>query len=291
MPLAPTPASAPPAPARPAVGPAVCAPTGAASPAAHAAHGSEHESTTRQRILSLVVEAGPVSVVELARDLALTTAGVRRHVAALEESGQIAVHAVAQQGRPARGRPARRYVATDRGQASLSSAYSDLAAQALAFLVQVGGADALQDFAARRVGELEGRLAGAVAGSGGDVAIRAVALASGLAQEGYAASARPVPGGRAVQLCQGHCPVQDVAARFPQLCEAETQLFSRLLGVHVQRLSTLAGGGHVCTTHIPTHLPVHAPTTSTTTDAPDRGTSVRAASDRPAPAATVEGTR
>src|SRR5665648_1027415 len=77
-----------------------------------------------------------------------------------------------------------------------------------------------------------------------------MALADGLSADGYAASVRPLPGGRAVQLCQGHCPVQVVAARFPQLCEAEARVFSSLLGVHVQRLSTLAGGGHVCTTHI-----------------------------------------
>jgi hypothetical protein len=42
-----------------------------------------------------------------------------------------------------------------------------------------------------------------------------------------------------------------VAREFPQLCVAETEAFSRLLGVHVQRLATLAHGEHVCTTHIP----------------------------------------
>ena len=55
-----------------------------------------------------------------------------------------------------------------------------------------------------------------------------------------------------LQLCQGHCPVQHVAAEFPELCEAETDAFSRLLGVHVQRLATLAQGDHVCTTFVPT---------------------------------------
>jgi predicted ArsR family transcriptional regulator len=62
-----------------------------------------------------------------------------------------------------------------------------------------------------------------------------------------------VGGGNAAgkQLCQGHCPVQHVASQFPQLCEAETQAFSQLLGVHVQRLATLAHGEHVCTTNIP----------------------------------------
>ena len=58
-------------------------------------------------------------------------------------------------------------------------------------------------------------------------------------------------------------PVQEIAAEFPQLCEAEAHAFSRLLGVHVQRLATLAGGGHVCTTNIPiitTPAPVEGPT-------------------------------
>jgi hypothetical protein len=42
-----------------------------------------------------------------------------------------------------------------------------------------------------------------------------------------------------------------VAAEFPQLCEAETRVISRLLGVHVQRLATIANGDGVCTTHVP----------------------------------------
>ena len=42
-----------------------------------------------------------------------------------------------------------------------------------------------------------------------------------------------------------------VAAEFPQLCEAETRAFARLLGTHVQRLATIAHGDGVCTTHIP----------------------------------------
>ena len=48
-----------------------------------------------------------------------------------------------------------------------------------------------------------------------------------------------------------------VAEQFPQLCEAETRAFSRLLGVHVQRLATIAHGDGVCTTHVP-----HVTTTS-----------------------------
>ena len=113
-------------------------------------------------------------------------------------------------------------------------------------------------------------------------AARTEALVEALSEDGFAATARPVGAGglTGVQLCQGHCPVQHVATEFPAFCEAETDAFSRLLGVHVQRLATLAGGHHVCTTFVPTGGigsrprktspvagvdPEAAPTTTTTT--------------------------
>ena len=104
---------------------------------------------------------------------------------------------------------------------------------------------------------LEQRYAERIDAAGDDTAARAEALVDALIDDGYAASARPVGTAGAgqltgIQLCQGHCPVQHVAAEFPQFCEAETEAFSRLLGVHVQRLATLAHGDHVCTTFVPT---------------------------------------
>ena len=60
---------------------------------------------------------------------------------------------------------------------------------------------------------------------------------------------RRVPLG--IELCQHHCPIAHVAAEFPQLCEAETEAFSKILGTHVQRLATIAHGDGVCTTYIP----------------------------------------
>jgi predicted ArsR family transcriptional regulator len=61
-----------------------------------------------------------------------------------------------------------------------------------------------------------------------------------------------------------------VAREFPQFCDAETEAFSRLLGVHVQRLATLAHGDHVCTTFIPTESVPHGTTTQGTTTSEER---------------------
>lgn len=213
----------------------------------------ENEDTTRDRVLQLVASDGPVTTAQLARKLHLTTAAIRRHLSVLEGAGRISVHdPAASATSPARrGRPARRYVVTDRGQASLSNVYPEIAGQALRLLAEIAGPQAIAEFAARRVADLERRHAPELAAGAPDLISRVRALAVGLTADGYAATARPVPGMSTVQLCQGHCPVQQVASEFPALCDAEAQAFSRLLGVHVQRLSTLASGGHVCTTNIP----------------------------------------
>ncbi len=207
---------------------------------------------TRQQVLDLIVEKGPVTATVIAHILSLTTAAVRRHITALERSNEIKEHEVLPMGPRGRGRPARHYVATDSGREKLGDGHSDLAVKALSYLEKVSGRQAVEGFAAARSREIERRYSPIVNAAGSDPRIRAQALADALTEDGYAASIRPVGDGNfAVQLCQGHCPIERVAEQYPQLCEAELSAFSRVLDVHVQRLATLAQGEHVCTTHIP----------------------------------------
>lgn len=214
----------------------------------------ESDARTRDRVARAVLEHGPVTASELAVRLGVTAAAVRRHLERMLADGLVETHQGPSYGRRGRGRPARRFVLTDAGHAAMTTAYDDLATSALRFLAERQGRQAVEAFARARVAELEQRYAPRVAAAGEDVPSRADALAEALSTDGYAASTRPVgagPGAGVTQLCQGHCPVQHVAAEFPELCEAETEAFSRLLGVHVQRLATLAHGEHVCTTHVP----------------------------------------
>ena len=213
----------------------------------------ESEERTRDRVCREVLQNGPVTAAQLAAALSLTPAAVRRHLDVLTDKGLVATHEVPVLHR-GRGRPARRFVLTPAGHAAMSSAYDDLAAAALAFLADVAGEDAVRRFAEARVADLETRYGAAVGAAGQSPTHRAEALAAALTADGYAASTRSLTVGArhiGIQLCQGHCPVQRVAAQFPQFCEAETEAFSRLLGAHVQRLATLAHGEHVCTTLVP----------------------------------------
>lgn len=212
------------------------------------------DRSTRERVLRRISESGPVTATALCADLGLTGTAIRRHLDGLHGEGLIESREVRPPGRRGRGRPARGWVVSAAGHSAMTADYDDLAGEALRFLAATVGTDAVTAFAEQRVAQVEQRYAVELADVGEDPRDRATALVAALTRDGYAASARPVEGGPGtggMQLCQGHCPVQHVAAEFPQFCDAETDAFSRLLGVHVQRLATLAHGDHVCTTFVP----------------------------------------
>lgn len=219
------------------------------------------ESRTRDRVRRAVGEHGPVSARSLASMLGLTPAAVRRHLDALADSGLIIEHEIVT-GRRARGRPARSFVLTDLGQEQMATTYDGVATAALRFMSERDGDAAVEEFADEQVRALEDRLRATVEAAGHDLTDRIQALSEALSAEGFAATTRPVGQGTGlagIQLCQGHCPMRNVATEFRQFCDAETEAISRLLGVHVQRLATLAGGEHVCTTFIPTGSLTEAP--------------------------------
>ncbi len=269
-------------------------------------HAGEADGPARGRVLELIAGVGPVTAADLAGRLGVTPAAIRRHLAQLELDGLIAVHV-----RPSprtRGRPARAYVTTARGQSELSGAYSDIAVAALRRLEQALGEEAVLEFARSRFAAAGERYAPRLAGAPGGiepggieptdagrtdtepgdavigVAERARRLAEALTEEGFAASVRPVPGAPTIQLCQGHCPVQRVAAEFPALCDEEMRLFSRLLGTHVQRLSTIAAGAHACTTTIPILPRPRAGSTGTVPTGAGHAGAVRTGPSAPNPA-------
>jgi predicted ArsR family transcriptional regulator len=209
--------------------------------------GAAEDAPTRDRVARSILDNGPSTAAALAERLALTPAAVRRHLDQLVSAGALQAREPRIYGARGRGRPAKVFVLTDSGRDTFLQAYDDLAASALRFVRDSGGPEAVTLFARRRTAEIEDRFRALVdAAEPGD---RVDALAQALTGDGYAASVRTTPNGD--QLCQHHCPVAHVAAEFPQLCEAETEVFARLLGRHVQRLATIAHGDGVCTTHVP----------------------------------------
>ncbi|WP_146341759.1 metalloregulator ArsR/SmtB family transcription factor [Nesterenkonia sp. NBAIMH1] len=245
----------------------------------------EADGSTRERVLQLVVEEGPISAAQLGKRLSLTPAAVRRHLDAMTEQGIVEIKTVTGSKRAA-GRPSRRYVLSSRGQQILGDDYLNLVRAALQVLdqhasgeplaeagadpqltpVDQAGIDTRQEAAADSYGArtlakeyfsgFEARYWEQLS-SIEDLDERSEKLAELFNDDGFSGFTRlvgrdnPLLAMQSTQLCQGHCPVREIAAAHPVFCEEETAMISRLLEVDVRRLSTQAAGAHVCTTHVP----------------------------------------
>ncbi len=207
------------------------------------------ENGTRARVARLILERGPITAATLGERLGLTSAAIRRHLDNLTQEGMVEARDARTRGRRGRGRPARVFVVTEAGRDAFVHGYDDLASSAMRFLAEKGGPEVVTEFARRQVADLERRYRPLLEKAPPQQRVRL--LAEALSSDGYAASAgeAPAPGG-GEQLCQHHCPVAHVAAEFPELCEAEVEVFARLLGTPVRRLATIAHGDGVCTTHV-----------------------------------------
>ncbi len=216
---------------------------------------SAQDGQTRREIVRLLLESGSITAAEIGQRLGISTAGVRRHLDALVEDGDAEANPAAAWQQVGRGRPAKRYRLTPAGRAKLEHTYDDLASAAMRQLREIGGDEAVRTFARRRIDTI---LAGVpVVGPDDAPAVEGAAdqVADALSQAGYATTTTRVGGPlQGIQICQHHCPVSHVAEEFPELCEAEQQAISEVLGTHVQRLASIVNGDCACTTHVPLNL-------------------------------------
>ena len=206
---------------------------------------SGEDTRTRDLVARSILENGPSTAAVLGQRLALTPAGIRRHLDLLVADGVLVAREPRSAAIRGRGRPSKVFVMSDFGREKFEHSYDDLAVAALKFISAQAGSQLVDAFAQSRADDIERKAMEALRKKPNKVG----ALAAFLTDQGYAASVHEKPMGQ--ELCQHHCPIAHVAAEFPQLCEAETQALSKILGTHVQRLATIAHGDGVCTTFIP----------------------------------------
>jgi predicted ArsR family transcriptional regulator len=217
---------------------------------------NKDQDRTRDQVARSILESGPATAVDLAQKLKITPAGIRRHLDYLTGEGVLTAREPHQTSfnLRGRGRPAKVFIMTDIGREKFEHSYDDLAVSALKFMAAKNGSGLVSEFAQLRAHDIERRATLVLDRVDRKSLIRntqkkVIALTQFLSDEGFAAKVNPK--GMGTEICQHHCPIAHVAAEFPQLCDAETEALSRLLGTHVQRLATIAHGDGVCTTFIP----------------------------------------
>ncbi|WP_370451571.1 helix-turn-helix transcriptional regulator [Corynebacterium sp. 49B] len=214
------------------------------------------DGDTRKQILMTLLKQGPMTASALGKTLGLSAAGVRRHLDILVDDALAeTVEPRSSRGR-GRGRPAKAFQLTDEGRAHFGHDYDTLAVLAITALRETGGSEAVREFARQRVAQLLAHVDPA-ADDEDSTYKTAQQVADALNASGYASEVKEAGGG--VQICHHHCPISHVASEHPELCAAEYEVLSELLGQHVQQLATITEGHGICTTNIPLTPIDHTP--------------------------------
>lgn len=116
------------------------------------------ERSTRNRVARSILDHGPSTVADLAKRLGLTQAAVRRHLDALVADDVVEAREQRVYGARTRGRPAKVFALTDCGRDAFDQSYDKLAADALRWIAETSGDEAVMAFARARIMRPVGRL-------------------------------------------------------------------------------------------------------------------------------------
>ena len=200
----------------------------------------EHDiASTRQQIIQLMRERGKMTARDIARELGITSVGVRRHLANLEKDGLASVQLVRQKV----GRPTFIYSLTDQAQELFPKNYHSLATQLLDAIQVREGDKGIDSIFSARMDQLLSQYRPRMEGK--DLQGRVRELAKIQDEAGYMALWESAPDGYILK--EQNCAIYRVACRFQQACHFEIELFRRLLDAEVTRIEHQVKGERYCT--------------------------------------------
>ena len=196
-----------------------------------------------EQVLLLLKTRGPQTAQALSNLLGLTSMGVRRQLEAAVDDGLVRF----QDSAGKVGRPVRRWMLTDSGNARFPDRHAELTLDLIQGVRTLFGETGLEQLIALReeAGEraYRARLAGKLT-----LDERVAALAEARSLEGYMAATEPRIDG-SVLLHENHCPICTAAQACQQFCRSELDVFRRVLGpaAVVVRIEHQLEGARRCT--------------------------------------------
>lgn len=204
----------------------------------------KEQGATRQNILQLLRRHGQMTALELSQQLKIGAVGIRQHLALLERDGLVEVTGV----RRSVGRPSHLYALTAEAEEQFPKHYAQLALDILNYIANKGGDEAVTDVFRSRRQALAEQFAPRLEGKTREEQI--AELADILAEQGYMCEYEQMDDGSFI-LIEHNCPIDCVARQHPQSCEQEQALYEELLGVRIERDTTIATGDRYCRYRIP----------------------------------------
>lgn len=221
---------------------------------------------TRGHIVA-AVQRRACTAADLAAEIGISTAAVRRHLQVLEADGLLSRRS---EHTGDTGRPSDRWSLTTRGRRLFADRSAEFADELLAHIEQRFGRRAVMEFLKDRNARQADRYAADLEDES-DPTVRAERLAEALSADGFAAAVVPSDDGRRLTLLQNHCAIEGIAKEHPEICAHEAALFTRVLGtpeipIKVSRRDTIATGAHACVCHIDLPESATRPTRTNVTD-------------------------
>ena len=179
---------------------------------------------TYDQILLLLKTRGPQTAQVLAGLMGLTAMGVRRQLVAAVDAGLVRF-----QDSPGKiGRPVRRWMLSDSGNARFPDRHAELTLDLIQGVRTLFGETGLEQLIARRE-EASERAYRERIDQRAPLDDRVAALAAARTLEGYMADTEPRIDG-SVLLHENHCPICTAAQACQQFCRSELAVFRRVLG-------------------------------------------------------------
>lgn len=196
---------------------------------------------THEKIIQMLKTEGPLTAKILAAKLGVTTMGVRQHVQALEESGDVIFH----DEKAPRGRPTRYWSLTEQANSRFADRHDDLTAQILDSVITIFGDEGLEKMITHREDTAMANYRLALADRYG-VEEKLETLAQLRSDEGYMATVEKEEG--IFWLMENHCPICSAATKCLSFCRSELEMFQALLAevAEVSREEHIVSGARRC---------------------------------------------
>ena len=196
---------------------------------------------TTDKIIQLLKLHGPLTAKTLAEELALTTMGVRQHLQALEEAGDVDIEDRVE----GRGRPTRYWGLTEQSRTHFADRHSELSLQLIDSVKTIFGDQGLDKLIEHREQTAMQQYRSAKQGMT-DITSRLTKLVELRTLEGYMATQEQADG--VFWLLENHCPICSAATKCQNFCRSELQQFQQLFAdiATVSREEHIIDGARRC---------------------------------------------
>ncbi len=177
---------------------------------------------TNDKIIQLLKIQGELTAKRLAQELGLTTMGIRQHLQALEESGEV----VFEDKKAPRGRPTRYWSLTPKSNNRFDDRHEELTVQLIDSVKSIFGEQGLDQLIAHREATSLANYQIALADKF-TIQDKLTALAKLRSDEGYMANV--IEDNGLFWLIENHCPICAAASKCLSFCRSELALFQSLL--------------------------------------------------------------